>query len=358
MDDSLKRFVHDAIGQGVPRQEIEETLIAAKWSRDEIQGALDLYAEIDFPIPVPRPQPYLSAREAFTYLVMFTMLYLSAWSLGSVLFDFINRAYPDPMITNYAETFEISRLRWSVATLMIAFPGYLLLSGHTHKVTRRDPEQRKSKVRKWLTYLTLFVAASVILGDLITLVFNLLEGELTTRFLLKVLSVATIAGTVLGYYLWDLKQDDKEVEKPTLKNPFLRIFATTVTIVVSICLLGGLYIAGSPGSARRQALDEKREQHLASIANMIDVFWKRDGRLPNDLVELQQTRGIRLQSIVDPVTGAQYRYAISSDSTYDLCASFDARSSSIRPSIVASDTPFWQHPKGKHCFSIEVRKTD
>lgn len=358
MDDSLKRFVHDAIGKGIPRQEIEKTLIAARWSRDEIQSALDQYAEIDFPIPVPRPQPYLSAGEAFIYLVMFTMLYLSAWSLGSVLFDFINRAFPDPMLNRQPDIFQVSSLRWSVATLMIAFPGYLLLSRHSYRVTRRDPERRKSKVRKWLTYLTLFLAASVILGDLITLVFNLLEGELTMRFVLKVFSVAAIAGTIFGYYFWDLKQDDKEVEKPAQKNPYLRVFATAVTIVVSICLLGGLYNAGSPGLARRSALDRSREQHLRTIADMIDVYWNREGRLPVDLAELEQTRRIHLQSTTDPVTQETYPYTITGESTYELCAVFDMQSSRRDNLGAPRGADFWMHPKGRHCFAVEAQDRD
>ncbi len=74
----------------------------------------------------------------------------------------------------------------------------------------RDPERRGSKVRKWLTYLTLFVAATILTGDLITLLYNLLGGELTSRFLLKAATVAAIAGGVFGYYLWDLRGEERE----------------------------------------------------------------------------------------------------------------------------------------------------
>ncbi len=59
-----------------------------------------------------------------------------------------------------------------------------------------DPNKRYSKVRRWLTYLTLFFASGIIIGDVITLLYNLLGGEITIRFLLKALVVAFIAGTV------------------------------------------------------------------------------------------------------------------------------------------------------------------
>ena len=48
--------------------------------------AMPIPGHID-PVPVPRPRPYLSPREAFLYLLMFATLYLSAWHLGSLVFD-------------------------------------------------------------------------------------------------------------------------------------------------------------------------------------------------------------------------------------------------------------------------------
>jgi hypothetical protein len=79
-----------------------------------------------------------------------------------------------------------------------------------HSKHRINPVKRLSTIRRWLTYLTLFIAAGVLIGDLITLVYNLLGGELTVRFVLKVITVAAIAGTAFGYYLWDLRREERE----------------------------------------------------------------------------------------------------------------------------------------------------
>jgi hypothetical protein len=68
-------------------------------------------------------------------------------------------------------------------------------------------------MRKWLTYLTLLVAASAIVGDGVTLVYNLLSGELTTRFILKVVVVAIIAAAVFGYYTWSNRRDDEALAR-------------------------------------------------------------------------------------------------------------------------------------------------
>ena len=73
---------------------------------------------------------------------------------------------------------------------------------------RRDPTKRGSKVRRWLTYLTLFAAATALICDVGTLVYSLLGGEITGRFLLKVAVVALIAGSAFGYYLSDLRADE------------------------------------------------------------------------------------------------------------------------------------------------------
>jgi hypothetical protein len=209
--DELLDFVRDALGRGVPRVQIEDALRRGGWTTDQIHGALTAFAEVEFPIPVPRARPYLSAREAFIYPVLFGTLYASAFNLGSLTFDFINRAFPDASQT--VESFdEYSRqsIRWSISWLIVAFPVFLYLSWLTERDIDRDPMKRASKVRRWLTYLTLFTAACALLGDFTTLVYNLLGGELTIRFLLKVIAVALIAGTAFIYYLRDLRQDEVE----------------------------------------------------------------------------------------------------------------------------------------------------
>jgi hypothetical protein len=160
---------------------------------------------VGFSLPVPRPQPYLSAREAFLYLVLFTSLFLSAFHVGAILFELIAKAFPDPV----GPDFSARSLRWALSYVVVSSPIYLVLTVRQAHELRADPAKRASKMRKWLTYLTLFVAAGFLVGDLVALVFHFLEGELTVRFLLKVLVVGAIAGPVFGYYLRDLRKDEE-----------------------------------------------------------------------------------------------------------------------------------------------------
>jgi len=52
----------------------------------------------------------------------------------------------------------------------------------------------------------------VLIGDFTYVVYSFLGGELTVRFVLKALVVAVIAGTAFGYYLWDLRANEREPE--------------------------------------------------------------------------------------------------------------------------------------------------
>ena len=209
VDAELQTFVKDALGRGVPRASIEDVLRRAGWNSARIASALAGYADVEFAVPVPRPRAYWSARDAFLYLLLFTTLYISAFQFGSLLFAFIDRAFPDPAMREVGSaSWWASQVRWSIASLVVATPVFLYLSALTGREVQREPSKRDSQVRRWLTYLTLFVAATVLIGDVITLVYNLLSGELTVRFVLKVATVGAIAGSAFTYYLRDVRRDD------------------------------------------------------------------------------------------------------------------------------------------------------
>ena len=206
----LDLFVRDALARGESRQAVQAALADAGWAPEQVRNALDAWAEVPFSVPVPRPRPYLSPREAFLYLVLFATLYLSAWHLGSLLFDLINAAIPDPADSAYADGMRDHSMRFSVASLVIAFPIYLFVARLLSRELAANPVKRLSAVRRWLTYLTLFLAVTVLVCDLIALVYNLLGGDLTLRFVLKVLVVGAIAGAVFGFYLSDLRREERQ----------------------------------------------------------------------------------------------------------------------------------------------------
>ncbi len=209
INQELAGFLQHGLERGLSREQLEHVLRDAGWPADQVRGALGRFADVDFPIPVPRPTPYLIAREAFIYLVLFTTLYISAFNLGSLIFQFIERAFPDPAIDPMV-ALERSReaIRWAISLLVVAFPVFVYVSWTNERAVQRDPARRLSKVRRWLTYLTLFVAAGILIGDVTGLVYTLLSGELTVRFVLKVLTIGVIAGSVFGYFTRDLRREE------------------------------------------------------------------------------------------------------------------------------------------------------
>jgi len=207
-DHRLTAFIEAALKAGSSRNDVEQALADAGWSRAQIRDGLSRFANVDFVVPVPQPRPELSARDAFMYLLMFAALYLSAYQLGNLCFQVVNLAFPDPL-SPYETAAAGRRIRWATSALIVAFPVFLFVASRISRDIAEEPARRNSAVRRWLTYLTLFVAAAVVIGDAIALIYNLLSGELTVRFVLKALVVAAIAGAAFGYYLWSVRADDE-----------------------------------------------------------------------------------------------------------------------------------------------------
>jgi hypothetical protein len=211
LSDELVGFVRAGLERGIPRDQIRDALLKAGWPADQVAQALAGYADVPFPIPVPRPASAASSRETFMYVVMFATLIVSAYSLGNLIFELINRAFPDPAQPSFG-TSTLQAIRWSLASVIVAFPIFLYVAWLVDKEVRAHPIKRASRIRKQLTYITLFIASCVLIGDVITVVYNFLGGELTLRFLLKVVTVGAIAGSVFGYYLHDLRAGEAAPE--------------------------------------------------------------------------------------------------------------------------------------------------
>ncbi len=211
-DERLSGFVADALRSGAKREDIKNILLDAKWSKDQVESALDVWSNVDFPVPVPRPRAQLSARDAALYLVMFAMLYWAVFNFGTLLFNYIELLFSDALNENHFRSRSRS-IRFATSSLLVAFPVFMYLAIKINRNLQSDPSHRSSAIRKWLTYLTLSIAACVIVGDLIALINNLLMGELSVRFFLKFLVVGLTSAAVFYYYLWNMRQDDEALKR-------------------------------------------------------------------------------------------------------------------------------------------------
>lgn len=303
-------------------------------------------------------QPKTTAKDFFLYLSSFAALYASAISLISLLFAIVNRAFPDSL-SNYYFGYDpySAGMRMAIATLIIIFPVYLFLASYLNRYLRVNPDRKDVPVRKWLTYLTIFITSITLITDLIVLVNTFLGGEITSRFSLKVLAVLLVAGSVLWYYLYDLKKSFA----PEMPNR-AKLLVSIASIAVLASLVGGFAIVGSPMNARSLRFDERRTSDLMSIQSyLIYSYWQQKAELPASLKDLEDP----ISSYIaprDPETGAEYEYKRINDLSFELCATFDLESapndrgmratSAIYP--VMPENENWKHGAGRHCFERTI----
>lgn len=341
-------FVKEGLGRQLSRELIEDTLVRAGWPTDQVRRALAGFADVESPIPVPRPDVSTRPREAFLYVVMFMALFVSAFSLGAVLFALIDLALPDPA----GVPPEVIRetLRFSISALVVATPLFLYVTRVVRRGVQTQPSTRSSRIRLQLTYLTLFIASCGLVGAVTALVYSFLGGELTARFVLKVLAVFAIAGGTFGYYLRDLRQVERD---PTDTLAPLRRDALPAlgTSAVAIVVISALVALGSPASQRRERLDARRAQDLHVISQAIDRYVATHERLPSTLDELRRGSDIQV-AITDPITRESYGYEPLEGTAYELCAVFELATTDERE--LHRGRPFSRHEMGRHCFQLRT----
>ncbi len=360
MNADLHTFVREALTRGASRDAIRAALREARWAEDEIESALGAWLDAGLGLPVPRRRVAFSAREAFLYLLMFVALYMVAYHTGAILFALVEYTWPDASLLDYQNSpdmitsgmldrlREVSRL--GVASLLVAFPVFLLTSRLTGRAVAQDPEKRNSGVRRWLTYLTLFNAACVLIGDFIAVLLGLLKGELTARFLSKAGIVAAIAGWLFTHYMGGLRRDEADAPRSPAPSRLARGAGLAVLVVTVV----GMWLAGAPGVVRKQRLDQRRVRELAELSRAIGDHHRERGSLPSDLDALYRARPERSLPLTDPITHDRYAYSVLDSVRYELCATFDS-ADSLGPQDNRVN-PFWRHGSGPACFTFEVSR--
>ncbi|MEM7795596.1 MAG: DUF5671 domain-containing protein [Cyanobacteria bacterium P01_C01_bin.118] len=196
----LVTFIAAARSQGAADDFICTLLRSFGWPQREIERAYFVVYEelVGLPIPTPRGGQGESARDAFVYLLSFVTLGIWTQALGEIGFILVDHMIPDPLSRTYGDSsFQIA---FCLARLLVAYPVYLLLMRKILKELSVYREKTYSGVRKWLTYIALLIVALVGIGTLMAFLTSFLRGELTPRFLLKVLVILMIDGSVLTYY--------------------------------------------------------------------------------------------------------------------------------------------------------------
>lgn len=292
-------------------------------------------------------------KNIFLHLFAFIALYISAVSSGSLFFGYIDRWFPDRLAPYLQYDGFSPSLRWSIASLIIVYPLYLFAQWHMKREFSRYPMLAESRIRKWLTYFTLFIAAVIMVTDLITLLYNFLGGEISIRFILKVLTALFIAGVIFAYYLFDIRGRT---------IPYIKIFAGIISALVLFSIAYGFFIVGSPQTQRMRRFDQERSRHLQQIYYQVRNFWDTRYGFPATLEDIKKLDPFT-EIPHDPITDTAYEYRVLAENSFELCANFSFPSQKLahapaRDSIYPYDDidKALTHTEGKNCFNFTLTR--
>jgi len=281
-------------------------------------------------------------------------LYLSLTFLLVLLFSIINIKFPDSIDGYYSIESYNQGARIGIAMLVVFFPVYLVLTRKVNNIRRQETNSTYLGLTKWLVYLSLLVGGGVLLGDLVAVIMGFLNGELTTRFVLKAAVLFVIVGVAFYYYLQDAKGYWIDHEKGSVN------FGRGMFLVVLLSLIIGSFNIDTPKVVREMKIDETQVRDLQDIQWRIEDYIRQNEVLPSALEELY-VEGTKAKT--SPEDREEYVYEIT-DEGFKLCATFlhsteMNNNSMIRPyypdeNTIIKNPNNWEHGEGRVCFDRVV----
>lgn len=370
---SLAEYVQGRVTAGLSKSGIKEELLAVGWSEEEADAAYrDGLLAMGVPIPSTGNRPSLVRKASTVDVVInffsFILLGIVATALGTLYFQVINTHFHDPLaaLSGAGDWGRTSAIHHAIASLVIGFPLYFVAIRLWFRKFREDEGRTESSLSKWLTYLVLLVASVTIVGDLITVLFKLLQGEVSARFFLKALTILVIAGIIFSFYY--LERLKIQYRKPIPRKMF-QYFGWAVAGFVVLGIILGFFAAGSPETTRERAFDMERARNLGALSRCIEGYAQDLGQLPPSLAELRRTSKYSHCAIhmKDPETQQEYEYRIVTPSRiqgaaqvgeFELCAIFSLASGGPGSETGYADRgiAIWsEHGAGRSCDTVTAQ---
>ena len=295
----------------------------------------------------------VTPKDFFLWVGAMIALYGSAFALLALLFQYIDHAFPDPL-AYYVDPYS-GGMRFAMASLIVLVPVALILMRFIRKDINRYSEKADLWVRRWALVLTVFIAGSTVVGDLIAVINAFLGGDLTTRFVLKVAVVLLVAGAIFLHFLADLRGYWNA-------NPWrAQMVGWAAGILVLLAIIAGFFIMGTPGEIRSYRFDGDRVRHLQDIQWQVVNYWQQKQKLPAALQELEDPiSGYRIP--LDAETGTLYEYRVIGERSFELCATFNTDSgfAATPPQVYPAryidgiENDNWLHKEGRQCFDRSI----
>ena len=290
-------------------------------------------------------------KDFFLHLGATIALYVTAIALMNLAFTIIDKVLPDALSMYW----NSSSIVWPISILIVLTPLLYTLEWLIAHDIEKMQEKREIWIRRWRIYLTLFLTGATIAGDFIVLINTYLNGEISARFVYKVLIVLIVSAVIFAYYIL-IKTTDSERSKT-----WLRVLSITGIVLVLVAIVGGFIVVGSPSTQRAIRFDQQRINDLSSIQWQIVNTFQNTGNIPTSITVLNDPiSGFIIP--VDPDTKTPYEYIIKGKMEFELCATFSLPSSDIsnlnyKPIYGVSDMTDsnWSHPEaGRTCFSRTI----
>ncbi len=287
-----------------------------------------------------------NAKFAFLYMFSLVALLFVALGTGQVLFQAINKFIAD-FVTPGLNSFNSGSLKFAISALIIAIPLYYITMYFLEKNLQEGNLDKDSGIRRWLIYFILFVTSVVMIIWLMMTIGSYLDGELTTKFMLKALSAIVIAGIIFSYYFYDIRRD-----KVKGGDLVVRIYFIATLLITVGSLVFSFFFVESPREARARIHDMTIVSQFTEIDSAINTYFTKTKKVPENLAQtVQETPYLVLSNYKDPLTGKEYEYKKTSDTSYELCADF--MTDNRDPKNQNGDYTYsdrWPHATGYQCL--------
>lgn len=282
-------------------------------------------------------------------------LYLTASFLLTLVFGLINITYPSPSESYWEIESATESIRLGIAMIIVFFPTYLVLTRLMNRYRRVENGALYQNITKWLIYLSLLIGGLVLLGTLVTTIHAFLNGDLTTRFLLKAGAVLVVVGMAFHYYLLDARGFWVKEERKSV------MFGVGAVLLVFLAIAFGLKNIETPSVVREMKLDEAQINDLRNIQYQVESFMVlSSSTLPATLDVAYQDVGMNVPAA--PEGREDYTYE-KTDKGFKLCATFSRDSvpneyvntSYIDPAAKIKNPENWNYKEGRYCFERVVK---
>jgi hypothetical protein len=224
-----------------------------------------------------------------------------------------------------------------------------------NKNRRASDDNHYLGLTKWLIYLSLLGGGLILLGDLVAVIMGFLEGELTTRFLLKAVAVFTVAGAAFFYYIKDAQGFWLTRTRESL------VYAMVASTLIVAVLVSALTYIPSPTKVREMNADNEIMYALQNIHWQVQSHYQKNKVLPDTVTDAYG----EFDRLPDTTELTDYTYTVESETAYTLCTTFNHDSTDLdnqyrsRPGMMPEDRIYqknnsWNFKAGEWCFERVV----